>query len=193
MMQHFNTEFTAKDEDKYIFFFSKLHKSWRKGQASPAVTYFAFMYRRNIEYINRSKLWRESNHEKQLLLSSIRPHNTVVSRTISGWLKKILKQAGINTDLFKAHSTRSSKAKMGRAPLVEFLKKSIMVSSFYLAKGFIISILFRRVMYFNIWCTMNQTKITGGWRTRLYSVKRVEAWRIQCQITEIFEINFLIT
>ena len=78
------------------------------------------------EYINRSKPRRESNHEKQLLLSSIRLHNAVVSCTISGWLKKTLKQAGINTDLFKAHSTRStssSKASVGWAPLVEILKR----------------------------------------------------------------------
>ena len=60
------------------------------------------------EYINCSKPWRESNHEKQLLLSSIRSHNAVLSCTISGWFKKTLKQAGINTDLFKAHSTRWS-------------------------------------------------------------------------------------
>ena len=78
------------------------------------------------EYIKRSKPWRESNHEKQLLLSSIRPHNAVVSCTVSGWLKKTIKQAGINTDLFKAHSTRSdlsSKVSVGRAPLVEILKR----------------------------------------------------------------------
>ena len=77
------------------------------------------------EYIKRSKPWRESSHEKQLLLSSIRSHNAVVSCTMSGWLKKTLKQAGINTDLFKAHSTRSassSKASLGGAPLVEMLK-----------------------------------------------------------------------
>ena len=37
-----------------------------------------------------------------------------------------LKQAGINNDLFKAHSARSassSKASVGGAPLVEILKR----------------------------------------------------------------------
>ena len=78
------------------------------------------------EYINRSKSWREFNHEKQLLLSSLTPHNAVLSCTISGWVKKTLKQARINTDLFKAHSTRSAlglKASVGGAPLVEILKR----------------------------------------------------------------------
>ena len=96
MIQHLNTEFMAKDKDRYIFYFSRLHKSWRKGQAPPAITYFAFGDDKALcvavetlnEYINHSKPWRESNHEKQLFLSSIRPHNAVVSCTISGWLKK---------------------------------------------------------------------------------------------------------
>ena len=135
MIQHLNAEFMANDKDRYIFYFSKLHKSWRKGQVPPTITYFSFGEDKALhvvetlnEYINRSKPWRESNHEKQLLLSSIRPHNAVVSCTISGWLTKTLtlKQAEINTDLFKAHSRRSassSKASVGGAPLVEILKR----------------------------------------------------------------------
>ena len=126
MIHHLNTDFKAKDKDRYIFYFSKLGKSWRKGQAPPAIIYFALCVVETLnEYINPSKSWRESNHKKQLVLSSKRPHNAVVSCTISGWLKKTFKQAGINTDLFKAHSTRSassSKASVGRPPLVEILK-----------------------------------------------------------------------
>ena len=125
-MHHLNTDFKAKDKDRYIFYFSKLGKSWRKGQAPPAIIYFALCVVETLnEYINPSKSWRESNHKKQLVLSSKRPHNAVVSCTMSGWLKKTFKQAGINTDLFKAHSTRSassSKASVGRPSLVEILK-----------------------------------------------------------------------
>ena len=61
-----------------------------------------------------------------MLLSPIRPHNVVVSCTISDWLKKTLKQAGINTDLFKVHATRSAstaKTSVGGAPLAEILKR----------------------------------------------------------------------
>ena len=38
MIQNLNTEFMAKDKDRYIFYFSKLHKSWRQGQAPPGIT-----------------------------------------------------------------------------------------------------------------------------------------------------------
>ena len=70
MIQHLNTGFMAKDKGRYIFYFSKLHRSWKKGQAPPAITYFVFGEDKALcvvellnEYINRSKQWRESNHE----------------------------------------------------------------------------------------------------------------------------------
>ena len=62
MIQHLNAEFMANDKDRYIFYFSKLHKSWRKGQAPPAITYFAFSEDKALyvvetlnQYINCSK------------------------------------------------------------------------------------------------------------------------------------------
>ena len=92
----------------------------------PAITYFVFVEDKALcvvdnlnEYIKRSKPWRESNHEKQLLLSSVRAHNVIVYCTITGWLKKTLKQAGTNTDLLKALSSRSassSTASVGGVP-----------------------------------------------------------------------------
>ena len=42
MIQHLNTEFMAKDKDRYIFYFCNPHKSWWKSQAPPAITYFDF-------------------------------------------------------------------------------------------------------------------------------------------------------
>ena len=91
----------------------------------------------------------------------IRTHNTVVFCTTSGWPRKTLKQAGINTDLSKAHSTRSvssSKASMGGAPLAEILKGIHGLVNLY-GTGFIIRILFRKIMYFRIWSVKIQVKI----------------------------------
>ena len=59
--------------------------------------------------INRRDLDRN-----QLLLSYVEPHKPVVPCTIAGWLVSVLKQAGMDTHQFKAHSTRgksTSKAK----------------------------------------------------------------------------------
>ena len=65
MIKHLNTEFEAKDKDRYIFYFSKLHKSCRKGQAPSAITDFVFGEDKALcvvetlnEYINHSKPWR---------------------------------------------------------------------------------------------------------------------------------------
>ena len=74
------------------------------------------------ECISRSKPWRGSKHIK----SSIRSHDAVVPCTMSGWLKKTLKHAATNIDLFKPHSARyvsSSKVSTCRAPLVEILHR----------------------------------------------------------------------
>ena len=54
--------------------------------------------------------------KSQLLLSFAKPHNPVVSSTIFGWIKNILREAGIDTKILKGHSTRSaSTSKAGLA------------------------------------------------------------------------------
>ena len=80
IIHHCNTEIMAKNKDKYIFYFSRLHKNEKKGQAPPAITCFAFCEETILcvvdtsnECINRPKPWRDSNLEKQLLVCSIRP------------------------------------------------------------------------------------------------------------------------
>ena len=44
----------------------------------------------------------------QLFIACIRPHRPVVSATIARWLKEVLGRAGIDTSIFKAHSTRGA-------------------------------------------------------------------------------------
>ena len=44
----------------------------------------------------------------QLLLSFVKPHNPVVSSAISRWIKNVLREAGIDSKIFKGRSTRSA-------------------------------------------------------------------------------------
>ena len=44
----------------------------------------------------------------QLFVAFIKPHHAVTSSTIARWLKTTLEQAGIDTAIFKAHSTRGA-------------------------------------------------------------------------------------
>ena len=99
----------------YKFYFHKLHKSWRRGKAPTAISYQAHTQNPNHcvvktldEYISGAEGWRSGEECSQLLLSFVNPHKPVVPSTISGWLKNILKKAGIDISTFKAHSTRSA-------------------------------------------------------------------------------------
>ena len=70
------------------------------------------------EYLERTKPLRGDC--KQLLLSFQKPYRAVSTDTISRWLKLVLKQAGIDITMFKAHSARAastSAAASGNIPL----------------------------------------------------------------------------
>ena len=62
------------------------------------------------EYLKRTETWRTNGHKFQLLLSYIKPHVEVHSSTVSTWIKEILKETGVDVDVFKGHSTRSPSA-----------------------------------------------------------------------------------
>ena len=61
-------------------------------------------------YLNITDSLRGTGDERitQLFISYIKPHNPVTSSTIARWLKTILEQSGIDTTIFKAHSTRAA-------------------------------------------------------------------------------------
>ena len=46
----------------------------------------------------------------QLFISFIKPHRPVTSPTVARWLKEVIQEAGIDTSIFKAHSTRAASA-----------------------------------------------------------------------------------
>ena len=50
----------------------------------------------------------KKNQSSQLLVNFIKPHNAVAKSTVAGWVKQILIMSGINTDIFKPHSTHSA-------------------------------------------------------------------------------------
>ena len=45
-----------------------------------------------------------------LFLSYIRPHKAITSQWIAHWIKKLLEEAGVDTNVFKAHSVRGASA-----------------------------------------------------------------------------------
>ena len=91
---------------------SKLHKQSRPGYGLKCVVIEAFKDKRLcpvsaiLSYLSRTKSLRGS--ETQLLISHIKPHRKVVSSTISRWMIEMLDLAGVDTNKFKAHSTRGA-------------------------------------------------------------------------------------
>lgn len=124
--------YMTKSTRSYIFQFSKVTKSWKKGKAPPSLEFYDFESNKSLcvvsaleAYLQRTAGWR-SNNNHQLLLGTVKPHNEVAKSTISGWVKIVLRNAGIDTNIFKAHSSRSastSKAKIGGCSLQDILKR----------------------------------------------------------------------
>ena len=112
-MHCLDVRFMVQSDDAYIFTFNKWHKSWRKGKPPPKL-YFC-KYRKDqqlcvfsilIKYLKCTEIWRTNGEKFQLLLSYIKPHVEVHSSAVSIWIKKILKETGVDIDAFKGHSTR---------------------------------------------------------------------------------------
>ena len=132
-ISYLNINFMAKTEGKYIFSFKKLTKVCRRSNWQPTLSFHEFEQDKSLcvvslldTYKERSKPWRQDQQNGRLLLSFVKSHNEVVKCTISGWIKEVLKQSGINVEHFKAHSTRSassSKVQMSGLPVEQILKR----------------------------------------------------------------------
>lgn len=120
-LHHLDVRYMTRSADRYSFTFHKLHKSWGAGKAPPKLEFFKYDTDTDLcvvhtldAYILRAQEWRTANNKTQLLLSHIKPHCEIKSCTVSRWIKEILTEAGIDTELFKGHSTRSaSTSKVG--------------------------------------------------------------------------------
>ena len=74
--------------------------------------------------MEKASIWRKKNQASQLLVTFIRPHNSVAKSTVADWVKQILIMSSINTDIFKPHFTRS--ASSSNAKLLSLLPSNIL-------------------------------------------------------------------
>ena len=73
-------------------------------------------------YLKRTGKLRTSS---KLLISYLKPYKAVSKQTISRWIKKVMFEAGIDTEIFKSHSTRAaacSKLKNNSVPIEEIIE-----------------------------------------------------------------------
>ena len=75
-------------------------------------------------YLQSTASLRNDENNMYLFIGSVRPHNPVVSSTLSGWVKRQIGEAGIDLTKFFAHSTRgvaASKAAAAGVPVQSIL------------------------------------------------------------------------
>ena len=102
--------------EKIILHIAKLTKSKRQGKPNISITLLKYEKDTALDavacyraYLKRTKAWRATEEQKtQLFLSLVQPHTPVTTSTISRWLREIMTESGVNTELFKAHSVRGA-------------------------------------------------------------------------------------
>ena len=99
-------------DDKCIFIITEKLKNTSSKRPSPIVTLPSFGDKSLcIVHILREYLLRTNdlrNFENQLIISYCKPFKAVSTETISRWIKKVMYEAGIDVEIFNAHSTRSA-------------------------------------------------------------------------------------
>jgi len=98
--------------DSCVFTIHKLLKTSRPGKHATNLTFTAYSPDNRLcpivclcEYAKRTSKLRTGSD--QLLVSIQKSHKPVSTHTISRWLKTVLEKAGIDTSVFKAHTTRA--------------------------------------------------------------------------------------
>ena len=97
-----------------IFVIFDKTKSSKSGKKAPQVILSPYkdchklcVCRTLLEYLRRTKPIR---YTSSLFISWQNPHGAVTSQTLSRWVRTVMHISGIDTTLFKAHSTRAASA-----------------------------------------------------------------------------------
>ena len=117
-----NLETMHMENNSYTFDIQQLVKQSAPSNVQPVLAIPRFPSDASLcvatvldEYIRRTTSLR--GNEKQLFISFIRPHKKVSKESISRWIKNVMQAAGIDTSIFKTHSTKSC-----QVPLNSILK-----------------------------------------------------------------------
>ena len=118
-------DYLTKHSSVYTFAIPHLTKTCRRGKKPhPNLKFYNFPGDSKLcvckaidSYLERRNVW--GVEESQFLVSHIKPHKPLSLSTVSRWLGQVHAMAGINTQVFKGHSTRaaaSSKAEVTGFP-----------------------------------------------------------------------------
>ncbi len=126
----FSLAYVEKSSSAWIFHLPHVTKTRKPGTPPDKAVYAQFLpdpllcpVLTLVAYTTRTTAFRSS--PSWLLLSYRAPHKPISAQTISRWLTSVLAAAGIDTSIFKAHSTRgatSSKAVVTGYPVAKVLQ-----------------------------------------------------------------------
>ena len=132
-MTNLNLRYFNKTPSLYVFYPCSLTKTWRRGEKPPEpIKFYSFPWEKKLcvcetleAYFQKRESWG-IKEKSQLLVSHVSPHKPICSSTVSRWLKEGLAMVGIDTQIFKGHSTRSastSKAEASGASICDIMKQ----------------------------------------------------------------------
>ena len=108
------------EEGAAVFTLTVPMKTTRVGECLPVVTLKRYIMKRHVcvvdaikEYIRRTESLR--GEARELIVSFRKPHHPVSRDTISRWVIQVMDQAGIDTSVYKLHSTRGASTSAGAA------------------------------------------------------------------------------
>ena len=109
--------------DVVEFLLSEHIKQSRPGYKAPSVILKAYPADSSLcvvtclkEYLKRTKPLRGS--ETKLFISFVKPYKHISRETISRWIRSVMETAGVDTQVFKPHSTRSAATSKAKAACV---------------------------------------------------------------------------
>lgn len=107
------TSFICPTEDKIVFPIASLLKQTRPGFHQEPLEFIKYDKDNRICPVFNIKLYLEKvnslrKEEKGFFISFAPPHKNVSSKTIARWVLSFLKDCGVDTKTFGAHSTRSA-------------------------------------------------------------------------------------
>ncbi|XP_069107780.1 uncharacterized protein [Argopecten irradians] len=126
-----NLDNMHKTPSGIVFHIPDKIKQTRPGYVNPTVVLPKFSGNRKLcvvktmeHYLHLTESLR-SDQTRELFITHCKPHGAASKATISRWVKETLQKSGIDTTIFKAHSTRAastSAAMRGNVPLETILK-----------------------------------------------------------------------
>ena len=129
-MHQLDLQFMVRTDKFYRFTLPQPTKVQKPGDPHQKVTFYGFdevgslcVCKTIEQYLELTKAIRGS--ETKLLIATVKPHKAVAVSTVSRWLKTVIGDAGIDSSVFKGHSTRSastSKAILKGASVEDVMK-----------------------------------------------------------------------